>query len=327
MPRLSIEIEWFKSVLRQSTQKEGAVGDTVGAGALEGAVIDGLPVFDAPAHKTPGGVAYFTSPGVVVLAHTVAKLGGANGFLSTFPEGTNFVEYTSDPDVLPPAASLCKFAGQLCYLSLGPGRTMNANADKYFENIKVSGHGSVLEHASFSFLLYGVSRSFTHELVRHRAGTAFSQLSQRYVDAKALRFVERPEYQESSSLHQRFLDSIERASQEYSDRIDELLEMQKSGEVAVSAESKTDRRKRVQQAARASLPNETEAPIVFSANARALRHVIEMRCSEHAESEMRGVFARVLLCVQALEPTLFGDYSLTKLEDGSFAAATPYRKV
>src|SRR5262249_34708354 len=161
---------------------------------------------------------------------------------------------------------------------------------RYFENIKSSGHGSVLEHPCYSFLLYGISRSLTHELVRHRAGTAFSQTSQRFIDGKVLRFVERPEYRNHAMLHADFEASIDRAAEEYARRTGILLAEQKSGERLLSAEDKTDLRKKVQQAARSCLPNETEAPIVFSANLRALRHTIEMRASEHAETEIREVF-------------------------------------
>jgi thymidylate synthase (FAD) len=88
--------------------------------------------------------------------------------------------------------------------SFGPKRTTNDRAERYFANLSSSGHGSVYEHASFSFLCYGISRSTTHEVVRHRAGTAYSQLSQRYVSGKVLRFVERPEYQEVPALNARF---------------------------------------------------------------------------------------------------------------------------
>lgn len=85
---------------------------------------------------------------------------------------------------------LAEFAGRLCYMSQRnpAGRTTR----EYLENIKKQGHGSVLEHASYSLLLEGVSRSLTHELVRHRAGFAYSQLSQRYVDESAAQFVMPP---------------------------------------------------------------------------------------------------------------------------------------
>ena len=156
-----------------------------------------------------------------------------------------------------------KTAGQTCYASFGPQRTYNENAKRYFDNLSSSGHGSVFEHAMFSFLCYGISRSNTHEIVRHRAGTAFSQLSQRFVSGKVLRFVERPEYQEHPALHKRFEERIDRAAREYEEVADELLALQSEGDQLLSAEAKTDRRKRVQQTARSVLPNEAETILVL----------------------------------------------------------------
>ena len=73
---------------------------------------------------------------------------------------------------------LAEFAGRLCYMS--QHNPASRSTRDYLENIKKQGHGSVLEHASYSLLLEGVSRSLTHELVRHRAGFAYSQLSSTY---------------------------------------------------------------------------------------------------------------------------------------------------
>ena len=77
---------------------------------------------------------------------------------------------------------------------------------------------------------------------------------------------------------------------------DRLLERQERGEALLDAEYRTDARKKVQQTARSLLPNETEAPMVFTGNVRALRHIIEMRADEHAESEIRNLAVRIFLC-------------------------------
>ncbi|MBA3474108.1 MAG: FAD-dependent thymidylate synthase, partial [Rubrobacter sp.] len=131
------------------------------------------------------------------------------------------------------------FSGN-CYMSFGPRRTTNENAAAYFERLTSAGHGSVLEHASFSFLLYGISRSVTHELVRHRAGVGISQVSQRYVSAAVLRFVERPEYQNDPRLHALFEERADRAAAEYEAMADRLLEHQERGEALLDAEYRTD---------------------------------------------------------------------------------------
>src|SRR4029077_20385238 len=138
----------------------------------------------------------------------------------------HFAQYLDDPTPLPPGALVCKTAGQLCYASFSRKRTYNADADRYFANIKESGHGSVLEHANFSFLFYGISRSVTHELVRPRAGFGFSMLSQRYVSGRVLRFVERPEYVDDPELHDLFCRRIDRAAEEYESMADALMKRQ-----------------------------------------------------------------------------------------------------
>jgi thymidylate synthase (FAD) len=212
-------------------------------------------------------------------------------------------------------------------MSFGRGRTFNVNAERYFNNLKSSGHGSVFEHASYSLLLYGLSRSVTHELIRHRAGFGFSQLSQRYVSGRMLRFVERPEYQDDDELHAQFLERIERAASEYAALTNRLLEMQQAGTKILSAEARTDLRKKVQQTARSVLPNETEAPIVVTGNARSWRHVIEMRASAHAETEIRELALRIFLCLYQTEPVLFGDYTLEQILDGTYIVKTEYEKV
>ncbi len=281
-----------------------------------------------PSHPlcTGSGTPYLTCPGVHLISKPSTDLESLRDFLAGYGEGLHFLQYLDDENIND-ATQLCKLAGQLCYMSFAPRRTKNSEAGRYFENIKQSGHGSVLEHANFSFLFYGVSRSLTHELVRHRAGFAFSQVSQRYCSGKVVRFVERPEYSHDPELHSLFLQRIDRSAKEYDELAENLLRKQKSGSDILSAEAKTDLRKKVQQAARSVLPNETEAPIVVTANARAWRHFIEMRANQHAETEIRELAFRVYLCLNATEPILFEDYKTVCLPDGTYAVDTPYSKV
>lgn len=294
---------------------------------LNGANSSGFATIHAPVHHTPGGTPYLTAPGVVVLAKPNVNMGGLTGFLDGFDPELHFSEYLDDPTVLPDGAQLCKVAGQVCYMSFSPRRTKNAQAKRYFDNLKSSGHGSVFEHANFSLLLYGISRSVTHELVRHRAGFGYSQLSQRFVSGKMLRFVERPEYQSDEFLHQHFLQRIDRAAQEYALLTDRLLDMQQSGVSILSAEARTDLRKKVRQTARSVLPNETEAPIVVTGNARAWRHIIEMRADAHAETEIRALAVRIFLCLQQADSVLFDDYILEQIADGTYIVKTDFEKV
>lgn len=293
---------------------------------LGGAVTGGFPIIHSTTHRTKTGTPYLKRPGIVMLARPQTNVAGLEGFLEGFDPVLGFPDYLNDPTELPDSSQLCKTAGQLCYASFGPRRTTNENAPAYFERLTSAGHGSVLEHASFSFLLYGVSRSVTHELVRHRAGAGFSQISQRYVSGAVLRFVERPEYQEDEDLHRLFEERADRAAAEYEAMAEELLERQEGGAAMLSADYKTDARKKVQQTARSLLPNETEAPMVFTGNVRALRHIIEMRADAHAESEIRALALRLFLCLHRSDPILFGDYELSTLPDGTYTVATEHRK-
>jgi thymidylate synthase (FAD) len=254
-------------------------------------------------------------------------MAGLAGFLQGFDPALQFPQYLADPTPLPDGAQLCKVAGQLCYMSFGPKRSLNAQAKRYFDNLKSSKHGSVFEHANYTLLLYGISRSLTHELVRHRSGFGYSMLSQRFVSGKMLRFVERPEYQSDEQLHMQFIQRIERAADEYKTLTERLLEMQKAGSTILTAEARTDLRKKVQQTARSVLPNETEAPIVVTGNTRAWRHVIEERASAHAETEIRALAVRILLCLRQADPVLFDDYTIEELPDGTYVAQTAFKKI
>lgn len=290
-----------------------------------GNLAKGFPRLPASVSCTEQGTPYLTMPGVTVLAHTQIALNGLADFLADYRAG-HFADYLDDPAALSDGSQLCKVAGQLCYLSFGPQRTTNAQATGYFEKLKASGHGSVFEHANYTLLLYGVSRSLTHELVRHRH-LSFSQVSQRYVSARLARFVERPEYASDATLHTQFLNRIDRAASDYKALVEAILEKQAEGLPILAATERTDLRKKVQQTARSVLPNETEAPIIVTGNARAWRHVIEMRGSVHAETEMRALAVRVLLCLALTDPLLFEDYALDRLPDGTFAVKTVYAKI
>jgi thymidylate synthase (FAD) len=107
---------------------------------------------------------------------------------------------------------LVEAGGRLCYVSYGKGRKTNA---QYVDNIIASKHGSVLEHAVWNFINAGVSRSFTHELVRHRAGWAYSQLSQRYVDESEANYVEPEVIASDPELHALWKETIETSHEAY----------------------------------------------------------------------------------------------------------------
>jgi thymidylate synthase (FAD) len=227
------------------------------------------------------------------------------------------VSWQTDTEVA--AEHLAEVAGRVCYMSFSKPRPGGNKV--YLEHIKEVGHGSVLEHGVWNFIFTGVSRSLTHELVRHRAGTGFSQLSQRYVDESIAEYVEPDCIAKDQALHSIWLDAVAHAHQAYLKLVEGLANTFKD------EPDRTLRRKLARQAARSVLPNATETKIFYTANARALRHFIEMRASRHAETEIRQLAVQVLRIMQNEAPNLFGDYQLIQMDDGTFEATTPHRKV
>src|SRR4051812_16702676 len=191
----------------------------------------------------------------------------------------------------------------------------------YLENIKKQGHGSVLEHANYSVLLEGVSRSLTHELVRHRAGFAYSQLSQRYVDESHASFVVPPAIIGQESLESPWRAQVEEAQRVYVTLVEQLMEQY--GWVA----DKVHRRKMAREAARAVLPNATETKIVVTANARAWRTMLELRSSEGAELEIRRGAILALRLLHRESPGFFSDFEIYQAEDRREAARVGHHKV
>jgi thymidylate synthase (FAD) len=215
------------------------------------------------------------------------------------------------------AERLAEVAGRVCYMSYGRGRKTNKD---FIGHLIEVGHGSVLEHGVWSFLVTGVSRSFTHELIRHRH-FSYSQLSQRYVDESDSDYIEPDVIAADPELHAVWCEAVNAARAAY-DQLVKGLETR-----FTDMTDKTLRRKMARQAARSVLPNATETKIFFTGNARALRHFIELRGSEHAEVEIRKVAVEVLRIMQKEAPNVFSDYTLEPLSDGTFATRTPHVKV
>jgi thymidylate synthase (FAD) len=214
---------------------------------------------------------------------------------------------------------LAEFAGRLCYMSQkNPAHRSTA---EYLENIKKQAHGSVLEHATYSLLIEGVSRSLTHELVRHRAGFAYSQLSQRYVDESAADFVVPPAIIGDSPLEEAWRAQMEDAQRCYVALVERLMERY------AWITDKVHRRKMAREAARGVLPNSTETKIVATANVRAWRSTLELRGSEGAELEIRRLAVEILRVLQREGPAFFSDFDIYVAEDSREAARSTYHKV
>jgi thymidylate synthase (FAD) len=227
------------------------------------------------------------------------------------------VSWQTDTEVA--GEHLTEVAGRLCYMSFA--RPRPGGNQTYLNHILEVGHGSVLEHAVWNFVFTGVSRSLTHELIRHRAGWGYSQLSQRYVDESVAEYVEPDCIAADPELHRLWLDAVAHSHQTYMKLADNLQETFKD------EPDRTQRRKLARQAARSVLPNATETKIFVTANARALRHFIELRASRYAEVEIRKLAVQVLRLMQQEAPHIFRDYELQPLPDGTWEATTPHRKV
>lgn len=276
------------------------------------------------------GIKYLKEAGLVVSAKTITvAVEALRPFLSGFDVAYAFEQYADDSDWLNETEAITKRAGQACYASYGAGRSKNTKeeCEQYLENIKSQKHGSVIEHPNVTLFIYGVSRSLTHELVRHRIVDGPSQLSQRYVDGKILRFVERPEYQSYQQLHDSFEKWIEMAEEEYENRRQLLKDHFTQNYPEFNKMKATDKRKAQNQAARACLPNETETHIYFTANLRSWRFIDELRSSEHAEVEIRNLAIKMFLCLYFIAPNIFRDYKIVELKDGTFTLETEYQKV
>src|SRR6516162_6652421 len=214
---------------------------------------------------------------------------------------------------------LSEIAGRVCYMSFAKPRP--GGNKTYLNHILEVGHGSVLEHAVWNFVFVGISRTLTHELVRHRAGFGYSQLSQRYVDESVAEYVEPDCIAADPDLHGIWLEAVAQSHRAYLQLAEKLQETFKE------EPDRTQRRKLARQAARSVLPNATETKIFVSANCRALRHFIEMRASRHAEVEIRKLATQVLQIMRKEAPNIFNDYELVSLPDGTMEAVTPHRKV
>jgi thymidylate synthase (FAD) len=213
--------------------------------------------------RTAQGTPYFRSPGVCLLAAPTLFPTALVPFLQTYPSHLSFGTYVDEPPMASDGEHLCKVAGQLCYMSFGKGHTPHRETSAYVGRLLQARHGSVLEHATYSFLCYGISRSLTHELVRHRH-CSFSQVSQRYVSSTVLRFVERPEYQTNEEWHRAFEERIDHVAVHYRELVRHLTDEQRES-YREQGRASSHQRKRIQQVARSILPNEVEAPLVISA--------------------------------------------------------------
>jgi len=258
-----------------------------------------------------------TTPEVELIARPSVDLDALERYLKTVGGETWLASRRADEEGINPGQLLVEAAGRACYRSWEPGLNPNVtrvrtDQKEYFLNILRSGHGSVLEHANYTFVIYDVSRVFTHELVRHRAGSAFSQESLRFVRLKDLPF--------------RIPESIESLRPQIVSILETLEEFQIAAaehfELDVEGKSFHEK-KEITSALRRLAPEGLSTMIIWTANIRTLRHVIQARTDPGAEEELRFVFDKIGRVMQQEAPFLFGDFTIA--EDGAWR--TEYRKV
>jgi len=209
------------------------------------------------------------------------------------------------------AMCLVSFYAKLCYKSLVLGKNDNVSKIRDIEkNIMGtfdSGHGSVFEHVGVNFVTADCSRVFTHELVRHRVGTAYSQQSGRYVTVEDAQLVLPPEFDDVQMPCKDVAagDSDFTLKDAYEEKLGELKQLVADARVALDLENKPmSQRKWWTSALRRIMPNGATNDIGWSVNVRSLRHLIEMRTSRHAEWEIRVVFNEVADIIQAKWPLM-----------------------
>tara|TARA_R110000772_G_scaffold249530_2_gene363820 strand:+ start:15702 stop:16496 length:795 start_codon:yes stop_codon:yes gene_type:complete len=194
---------------------------------------------------------------------------------------------------------LCSFYAKACYAALTTEKNKNISRVRCINDNIIgtinSGHHSVIEHCNLNFMTRDCSRVFTHELVRHRVGSAFSQTSGRYVRADSIGLVYDPILDPAKD---EVIETMELIESQYK-KIEKKMDVDNVKNFGV--------KKKITSAMRRILPNGQSNEIGFSLNLRALRHTLEMRTSAHAEWEIRLIFNQVFDLVEKKYPAIFAD--------------------
>ncbi|SCZ09785.1 FAD-dependent thymidylate synthase [Alkaliphilus peptidifermentans] len=216
------------------------------------------------------------------------------------------ITFTPEPE------KIIASAAKLCYSSSDIKSLMNkldeVEVKRFIDMLARLGHESPFEHINFTFGIEGVSRSLTHQLVRHRVGSSYSQKSQRYVTEGAFEYVVPPEIKKISKAHKIYVETMELQQQAY-DQLAQLLfdahyeTLIKEGKTEKQAKNMAE--KMAIEDARFVLPNACETKIVVTMNARALFNFFHHRCCNRAQWEIRELATQMLMLVREAAPTVF----------------------
>ncbi len=274
-------------------------------------------------------MSFVTEPEVVLVGKPIIEIEGIMKFLGEhgliWPEFEKKLESMvslGDDD----GEWLVEMAGRMCYQSWpkSGGTKKGRLHDDHIKHLIEVAHGACIEHANFNFAIWNISRSLSHELVRHRLAS-YSQLSQRYVDSSNVSFVVPPAIKQLADVnpdaYRSWIEHCERSRSLYEELTVKLSEMYKD------VESNLERRKMARQAARSVLPNATETKIFVTMNARAVRHFVELRGSPAADVEIRHLAVKICLILQDKAPLFAHGLEIVNLEDGTRGVESKYRKV
>ena len=264
----------------------------------------------------------FVTPSVYFVGVTTPDMSEIKRYL-TDSGNEAFIEYIDEAiaDGVTPEECMISMFAKLCYKSLTVGHNPNITKVRDIKDnlrsILSTAHGSILEHIQFNFLFTNVSRVFTHELVRHRIGTAFSQTSGRYVRLDEIELV---------------LDPILNVcKEEVWDAIAQIEVLYKKLVEKSGVENVKDftTKKKITSALRRIAPNGLANEIAFSCNLRNIRHLIQLRTSRHSEWEIRTVFADVYNVLVRRYPIMFEGAKVQEIDglvEVSGLKTQPYEK-
>ena len=202
----------------------------------------------------------------------------------------------------PDGEKLISSAAKLCYSPVGideiEEELTEEEIDKFLNMLINIGHMSPVEHVSFTFAVEGVSRSLTHQLVRHRIGS-YSQQSQRYVKLDQFDYIVPPAIEKNEEARKLYIQAMEE-DQKYYDKIVEILM-----EEYKDSMSKSQAEKKAIEDARYVFPNACETKVVFTMNARSLMNFFRLRTCNRAQWEIRELAIEMLRQVKGVYPILF----------------------
>lgn len=219
----------------------------------------------------------------------------------------NLIAHTENPEkTIAAAAKLCYSDAHI--ETLLDGLTPDKTA-AFLQRLADVGHASPIEHASFTFGIEGVSRTFLAQVTRHRIAS-FSVQSQRYVRLEDFHYVIPPEIETIPAAKEQFIDAMNTDAEKYLTLVKTLEDAHTLRLVGEGLDEKSARAKAAKQAnedARFVLPNACETKMVMTMNCRSLANFFSLRCCNRAQWEIRAVADEMLRLVLPLAPHIFAD--------------------